>query len=159
MGDLPLKDKFPLLFGISNRKEATVREMLLGEDGSVDWNFNWRRRLFVWEEALFNDMLALLNGVTVSTRTDSTYRFLANFLSTGLTVPQAKVEVFGQIWKSKTPSKVIVFVWQLILDKIPMRVNLQRRGMMLPIQVAVFYVNSRRKLFAYICTLSFGLVV
>jgi hypothetical protein len=95
MGDLPLKDKFPLLFGISNRKEATVREMLLGEDGSVDWNFNWRRRLFVWEEALFNDMLALLNGVTVSTRTDSTYRFLANFLSTGLTVPSGEG---GGIW-------------------------------------------------------------
>lgn len=36
------------------------------------------------------------------------------------------------VWKSWAPSKVVVFFWQLLLDKIPTRLNLVRRGVPLP---------------------------
>jgi len=37
-----------------------------------------------------------------------------------------------RIWKSWAPPKVIVFSWQLLLDRIPTRSNLVRRGVPLP---------------------------
>lgn len=35
--------------------------------------------------------------------------------------------VFGSVWESPTPSKVVVFSWQLLIDRIPTKVNLARR--------------------------------
>jgi len=32
--------------------------------------------------------------------------------------------MFGDLWKSPTPSKVIVFSWMALLDRIPTRSNL-----------------------------------
>jgi hypothetical protein len=36
--------------------------------------------------------------------------------------------VLAQIWESSAPSKVIAFSWQLLLDRIPTRKNLDFRG-------------------------------
>ncbi|KAK2395172.1 mitochondrial import receptor subunit TOM40-1 [Trifolium repens] len=38
-------------------------------------------------------------------------------ISAGPTFAQSKTDVFRLIWKSKAPSKVTAFVWQLLLDK------------------------------------------
>jgi len=40
--------------------------------------------------------------------------------------------VFHCIWKSLAPSKVVAFSWKLFLDRIPMRVDLQRRNILPP---------------------------
>lgn len=34
--------------------------------------------------------------------------------------------VFGYLWKSRTPSKVLAFSWILLLDRIPIRSNLAK---------------------------------
>jgi hypothetical protein len=65
---------------------------------------------------------------------NSTYRLLTKLLSTGITVSQAEAEAFRLIWMSKGLTKVTAFVWQFLLNKIPTRYNLQRRGMTLPVQ-------------------------
>jgi hypothetical protein len=50
----------------------------------------------------------------------------------GLTVmgtPQGEVlQAVSRVWKSWVPSKVIVFSWKLLLDRIPSRSNLLMRG-------------------------------
>lgn len=40
--------------------------------------------------------------------------------------------VFGQIWKSPAPSKVIALSWKGLLDRIPTRTNLARRNVLEP---------------------------
>jgi hypothetical protein len=40
--------------------------------------------------------------------------------------------VFEQIWESSTPSKIIVFSWHLLYDRIPTRSNLIYRGIISP---------------------------
>jgi len=65
-GGETLRSKFPRLFAISNQKEATVAAMK-SDDGTIsEWNFSWRRRLFVWEENLLENLLAELDGVELS---------------------------------------------------------------------------------------------
>jgi len=38
------------------------------------------------------------------------------------------LQAVSRVWKSGAPSKVVVFSWQLILDRIPTRLNLSHRG-------------------------------
>lgn len=61
-GELPLRDKFPRLFAMSNQKEATVAEIWVSNGVEREWRFSWRRRFFVWEEELLNNLLAVLEG-------------------------------------------------------------------------------------------------
>jgi len=42
------------------------------------------------------------------------------------------LQAVSRIWKAWVPSKVVVFSWQLLLDRIPTRLNLIRRGVPLP---------------------------
>lgn len=46
----------------------------------------------------------------------------------GLTREEAGV--FHDMWKSKAPSKVLAFSWNLLLDRIPTKVNLLRRHLL-----------------------------
>lgn len=39
-------------------------------------------------------------------------------------------EVFRYLWKSSAPSKVLVFSWTLLLDRIPTKANLDKRRML-----------------------------
>ncbi|GFS29053.1 hypothetical protein Acr_00g0005120 [Actinidia rufa] len=48
-----LKKTFPRLFGLSNNKEASVRELLCNSE-VVEWNLSFRRNIFVWEDELLS---------------------------------------------------------------------------------------------------------
>lgn len=42
--------------------------------------------------------------------------------------PDGERRVFRQIWKTGAPSKVMAFVWKVLLDRIPTRSNLEKRN-------------------------------
>ena len=44
---------------ISNQEEASVTDMRVDSE----WNFTWRRRSFVWEKDILNNLLLDLQGV------------------------------------------------------------------------------------------------
>jgi hypothetical protein len=56
IGAVPLCDKFPRLFSISLQKESSVANMWSPSDAS-GWNLSWRRRLFVWETVLLDELI------------------------------------------------------------------------------------------------------
>jgi len=56
----------------------------------------------------------------------SSYELLAGLLMPPETLSESKEMVFGSVWKSPAPSKVVVFSWQLLLDRIQAKVNLAR---------------------------------
>jgi hypothetical protein len=58
----------------------------------------------------------------------STYVFLDNLFVNCAPLSTVETFVFKFIWKSGVPSKVSALAWQLVLDKIPSRDNLRRRG-------------------------------
>jgi hypothetical protein len=61
-GAIPFMVKYNRLFTISNQQDATVAEMWEGYVNEGSWRFTWRRRMFVWEEDLFANLLADLEG-------------------------------------------------------------------------------------------------
>jgi hypothetical protein len=58
-------DLFPRLYSISNQNEASIADLRCGA-GGVRWNFVWRRRLFVWEETLLEEIVGVLQEVNLT---------------------------------------------------------------------------------------------
>jgi uncharacterized protein YjlB len=71
VGDVPLRDRFPRLFSISNQKEMSVSRVRRNLNGTTCWDVSWRRRFFVWEHDLLTELLALINPVSLSNDADS----------------------------------------------------------------------------------------
>jgi hypothetical protein len=143
LGELSLEERFPRLFRISTQQDALVGD-LGGWEGEVwEWRLAWRRNFFVWEEALRGELLDFLASFNMSRADDmwvwkpglegafsvkSTYVFLDHLLNTYEPWPPLLSFAFKFIWKSGVPSKVCAFSWQLLLERVPTRDNLHRRG-------------------------------
>jgi hypothetical protein len=141
LGDFSLRDRFPRLFSVSTQKEASVAT-LWSSLNDERWTLTWRRRLFVWENNLLEEFMLLLNPVSMSLQEDqwvwrpddggnfsvkSTYELVSNMLNMEPAISPEEATVFKVIWKCPTPSKVSAFVWKVLLDRIPTKVNLFRR--------------------------------
>jgi hypothetical protein len=138
---------YPRLFLISSQKDATGREVWMDGVEGGSWNLLWRRNLFVWEEGLFQSLLGEVEGWVKTVSVDSWWwkledegKFTVSSsyeLLVGLVLPheflsETKEMVFGSVWKSPAPSKVVAFSWQLLLDRIPTKDNLLRRRILPP---------------------------
>lgn len=120
----------------------------------LEWTFDWRRRLFVWEEQLLCDLRENLVGVRLGAEEDgwrwrledegyftvkSAYEKLEGLvLNDDLWSDEERV-VFAQVWNSPAPLKVVAFSWKLLLDRIPTRENLAVRSA-LPLEVSTLCV-------------------
>jgi hypothetical protein len=60
----------------------------------------------------------------------SSYCYLVEELEAAGEEEVGLVNVLSHIWESPTPSKIIAFSWQLLLDRIPTWTNLEKRGML-----------------------------
>jgi hypothetical protein len=170
LGEQSLCSRFPRLFGISLSKDITVGQAGSRVDGVRRWDLLWRRHLFVWEQELLTELLAILDGVLLTDTIDrwiwkpgigglfsvkATYVFLDSTLN--IITPRSSLESFALkfIWKSGVPSKVSALAWQLLLNKIPTRDNLRRRNVLsLADSRCIFcdlYVESTCHLFLHCC--------
>jgi len=135
--NVALRLKFPRLFDLAVNKERTVEEMMrLGwEVGGGAWE--WTRRLLAWEEESVGECSAMLLNVVLQETSTDTWRWLLDpihgysvrgtyhFLTTlGAGVDRSLVD---DIWHRFIPSKVSLFVWCLLRDRLPTKNNLARR--------------------------------
>jgi hypothetical protein len=111
------------------------------------WDLRWRRPLFVWEVDQLSELLSVAFRQSKVDRVDrwswpfssdgvfsvkSAYSHLIkNSPSIGAS-NDVLLQAISKVWKSSAPSKVVVFSWQLLLNKVPTRRNLQRCGVTLP---------------------------
>jgi hypothetical protein len=142
VGSAPLQNVFPRLFSISNQKNCSVAELRGSGVGGIRWTFDWRRRLFVWEENLLDQLKERINSVVLSHESDkwgwapnnggdysvkSTYWTIVNLFIPMDSIEPIETQAFVSLWNCCAPSKVQAFGWQLLLDRIPTRQNLIRR--------------------------------
>ncbi|PNX95580.1 F-box family protein [Trifolium pratense] len=145
IGDSLLYVKFPRLFSLSLQKEAKVRELVSVEGGKYNWNFIWRRRLFIWEEESVAQLVTFLANVRLSMAEDkwrwvvdaegsfsvkSAYDVFFKEIVIGTNLPFFEANIFSNIWESPAPSKVVAFSWQLLHDRVPRKENLRLRGVL-----------------------------
>jgi hypothetical protein len=126
------------LYSINPNKDLVV---IVGD--SVVWNWSWRRRLFLWEEERVSQLVAYLGDFRPSSNEDSwrwkldpegcfsvksAFESLANEIVPGPNLATFEAKIFGEIWDSPAPPKVIAFSWQLLYDRVPTKENLLLRG-------------------------------
>ncbi|MCI20800.1 hypothetical protein A2U01_0041963, partial [Trifolium medium] len=120
-----------------------INEMGEWEENEWRWSFNWRRRLFVWEEDLTEELLEALGQFCPKMGEDvwcwkpesegnfsvrSTYGLLVKVQYGEVVITPSESSVFRNMWRSATPSKVRAFVWKVLLNRIPTRTSLVHRG-------------------------------
>ncbi|XP_028079847.1 uncharacterized protein LOC114281552 [Camellia sinensis] len=59
-GDIYLKEEFPRLFGLSNEKESSLKDLAVNTTASQNWLLNFRRLLFEWEN---EELLRLIKSL------------------------------------------------------------------------------------------------
>jgi hypothetical protein len=146
LGNFTLKDRFPRLYSISISKDVKVADAGFRLNDNWRWALDWRRNLFVWEQDLVNELMLILNAVSVTAAVDrwvwledvsgdfsvnSCYCLLTRRGAVSAGISEVQKLVFHGIWKSPAPLKVTAFSWQAFLDKIPTKNNLFRRGVAL----------------------------
>jgi hypothetical protein len=146
-GNLLLRARFGRLFRLSLQQGGRVGELGSWEGSVWVWDLRWRRPLFVWETELLNQLLLMVTSPSRVDREDKwtwtlspdgrySVKSACSSLLRGLPAVGAPkgdtLQAVSRVWKSLAPSKVAVFSWQLLLDRIPTRINLVRRGIPLP---------------------------
>jgi hypothetical protein len=147
VGNNTLSDLFPRLFSVSLQADLKVNQMGEWRDEVWHWNFIWRRHLFVWEGELLVQLLEILRQVSLTHVEDSWgcsiggegrftvkegYFFLAKNFLPEVGWFDVGSSIVKRVWESLAPSKVVTFSWQLLLQRLPTRGNLFRRGLILP---------------------------
>ena len=145
-GPTILRVRFRRLFQLSLQVDGKVGDLGHWEGGDWVWDFSWRP-LFVWEMDLLDDLLVVASRVSRVTREDVwfwthspighysvklAYSNLIKGLPASGIHAGVVLQAVSRVWTSWAPSKVVVFSWQLLLDRIPTRSNLIRWGVPLP---------------------------
>jgi hypothetical protein len=147
IGENSLRSRYPRLFSISDQKEAKVGEMGLMSELGTEWNFMWRRHLFMWEEEVLVNLKEDLGSVSLSNQEDvwvwklddsgafmvnSAYLKLVGLVLDVVLWREEEKRVFDKLWKCPAPSKVTAFAWKAMLNRIPTMANLALRNVLGP---------------------------
>lgn len=138
LGGDPLEVVFQRLFVVSEMKNDFISAFGCWENGVWVWDFKWRRQFFAWEEDLLLEFENLIKPIVLHQRedtwtwkphasglfnTNSAYEVLLNNENHGVMLADVEVKAFRLLWKSKAPLKVVAFSWQLLLDRLPTKIN------------------------------------
>ncbi|GJV17167.1 RNA-directed DNA polymerase, eukaryota, reverse transcriptase zinc-binding domain protein [Tanacetum coccineum] len=131
-GQHPLKEVFPRIYSLDIDKGC----FLANRVGLHDWNLVLRRPPRGGaESAQFNSLKDSIGNIILTDQHDSWQWSLD--MSKGFSVASVRQLVDSHIlvtgneatrWNRSLPIKVNVFLWRLKLNKLPSRVNLDRRG-------------------------------
>ncbi|MDV3153228.1 MAG: reverse transcriptase domain-containing protein, partial [Candidatus Phytoplasma australasiaticum] len=133
LGDEAFKVKFPTLFALESDKKVIVadRFLIIGSARVIKWK--WRRVLSSPDELREREELEVwLNGVNMNGCEDSwSWHFGSK---RDFSVAEVKRwlygssgERFGFIWSKWVPLKCNIFMWRLVLDRLPTKMALVRR--------------------------------
>ena len=135
--EVPLCRRFARLFDLTTNKLSTVADIYdLGwEDGGEAWS--WRRRLWVWEEELVEECRILLTNVALQTNVsdrwqwdldkDDGYKVRDAYQALTHRAAPTLDATAHLVWHPQVPQKVSIVAWRLLKDRLPTKINLQRR--------------------------------
>ncbi|RHN70051.1 putative reverse transcriptase zinc-binding domain-containing protein [Medicago truncatula] len=140
VGDVPLCVRFGRLLDLAVNKSISVADMFeLGwDEGGEAWQ--WRRRLWAWEEELLGECRILLSDVSLQLNTTDQWVWRLD-PSSGYSVsgvyqmltsqPVQTFEVLADlIWHKQVPLKVSILAWRLLRNKLLTKDNLCVRGVL-----------------------------
>jgi hypothetical protein len=144
-GNQAFCDLFPNLYAKEAIKNVMVFERLR-RTGSVPlWRWNWSKSLSENEAHQLTELQGLFDGLSLHNNNHDQWRWILD--SNGLFTVKSSytnlldlrqvelqdahvLEVIQRLWKSYVPSKVNVFGWRLLLNRLPTRATLHHCGIL-----------------------------
>jgi hypothetical protein len=129
-GDVPLKLVYPRFFDICMDKDARVVDYY--EDG--EWNIDLKRPLTIVDLQVWDELVTKLVDQELTHGRDEVIwvlnkskTFTTQFMYRFMTDGGIRKDIYINIWKSKVPLRIKVFLWQLCNRKIQADVVLKKR--------------------------------
>jgi len=139
-GNVSLKTLYPRLFSLSLNKGQKVGEVGPWKDSEWQWKLSWRRDRFEWEIPFETEIGMLISRVKVIKdeqdkqvwRGDESGSFTVKSAYECLEEPErgTPISSFGCLWKIKAFPNVMTTVWRVLLNRVPTRECLSKRGAM-----------------------------
>ncbi|XVF82174.1 hypothetical protein PTKIN_Ptkin16aG0024000 [Pterospermum kingtungense] len=135
-------------------KHATVFESGIFFDGEWQWNIIFRRRLFNWEVELWNSFWELLGGYSICTtlkdsivwKLDSSGNYSPkSFCMAFLDTKFQRYQWWKDVWAGLAPPKVETLCWQIILGKVAIKAELNKRGILRSSDTRCVFFNSEEE--------------
>ncbi|GKV05586.1 hypothetical protein SLEP1_g17582 [Rubroshorea leprosula] len=138
-GENCLANIYPRLYVLSTGKEKDCQQMGEDHNGTWKWNMTWRRALFQWEEEAEKELQKTIEKVKISPGCADRWEWIhsadGQYSTTTAYAVLAKQrkeddeeKIFKRVWNPTIPTKVAAFNWRVLMDRIPTRSNLFKRG-------------------------------
>lgn len=132
LGQSPLKTQFPDLFSICEDPVVLVADCW--DHG--EWTVNFRRSHSSREYTNWEELLGLLQNIDLDQEVrddftwalDSSKAFTTKSLYRFITHRGVCISASQDVWKTKLPLKIKIFLWQLQHNKLQMAASLKKRG-------------------------------
>nr|XP_043618724.1 uncharacterized protein LOC122590597 [Erigeron canadensis] len=133
MGNEAFSSRFPRLYAMETNKQALVSNRW----NNGEWSWLWRRNIRDGAEATqLANLTSLIQSIQLIDKANSwTWNVPGN---TSFSVHQFRLcleralfpcEPLKTSWNSLVPKKVNIFVWRLLRDRLPSRLNLNLKGL------------------------------
>jgi hypothetical protein len=129
IGNLPLSDRFPVLFDLAYDKDISVNTVLVSNFETL----SFRRRIIGNLRVLLDELMICCNHVSLSDHDDRIVwglgrkGFSVNSLYKKKVMDQVSIP-YKFLWKSKLPQKIKIFMWLVVRNKILTKDNLKKRN-------------------------------
>jgi hypothetical protein len=162
-GPVCLKDLFPQLYCKSPQAEAIIYDVGKWVNQQWVWNLQWSTNLTSTEHDAARELANLLTGIQPSlecadrrrwglTQTGmfsvkSTYEFLQS-REVVVAIEDSVVKALQLLWLNDVPSKVSIFGWRLLLSRLPTRMALARKNIIVNLHElsCIFYGEEQEEL-------------
>ena len=133
LGDSSLESRYNRLFRLANNKDCLIRDRI----GNGEWTWDWSRQILGGQNlASFTNLLLEIGNVQVGSSSDSCIWEISEDGNFSVGSTRRHIDDYylpsmepSTRWHKVLPRKVNVFIWRLILDRLPHRLNLSLRGM------------------------------
>jgi hypothetical protein len=145
MGNQPFCDLYPNLYAKEVSKDVLVSNRMQRNDENIEWNWMWSDNLSHNDAGQLLELQDLLVEIHLEPgrmdrwrwipgpiglfTVNSCYKMLIQSSNMASLDPNV-LDAIQNLWKNDVPTKVNIFGWRLLLDKLPTRAALQHRGIL-----------------------------
>jgi len=147
VGESNLKTSFQRLFSLSVNQDQKMEEVGEWEGTDWRWRVQWRRDRFEWEAEMEENLMECIERASLERETtdiqvwgvEAAEKFTVNSAYECLAkqtrgTQQASFEL---VWKAKAFPNVLTTTWRILIDRLPTKEGLSRRGVLMDTTVCV----------------------
>ena len=146
-GSSILKDIFPLLFRLESKKQCCVSDRYQRVGATIQWTWGWKRAPSTQEENIEKTCCELILQNAQITNEEDKWKwthdqsrlFFVSSMRNLCKTSFCKVLPYKHWWNNWVPIKINFFGWRAVLNRLPTKSELARRGVPMPSSFCSFY--------------------